>query len=448
MTTMTTRDPQDKARLKQLEKRLMSSPELAEILKEFATSSTDINDMVRSMIQTGINTALQAEMDAHLGYQAGDRTGKARHGTADNHRNGSYNKTVQSQYGPIDITVPRDRSGSFTPRMVPKGARRITDVDDLIISLYAAGTSLRDIQHHLATTLGVDLSHETISQITDQVLDEVLAWQHRDLEEFYPVIYLDALRIKIRDGARVVNKACYMAVGITMEGTRQILGLWIANNEGAAFWAQVCAELANRGVKDVFIVCCDGLKGFEQAVQATWPDAMVQTCVVHLIRTALQWVAAKDRSAVAAALKKIYTAATAEQALAFLDEFDASDMGLKYPQAVKAWRDAWERFIPFLQFPPQARKVVYTTNAIESMNAQLRKATRNRGQFPNDAAAVKALWLMICHIEDRQAEKTKKKAGRARAGTSRFVEGVRVTGWVAAINQLSAHYPDRFEPYL
>ncbi len=245
----------------------------------------------------------------------------------------------------------------------------------------------------------------------------------------------------------MVNKACYMAVGVDMDGIKHILGLWIADNEGAAFWASVCADLANRGVQDVFIVCCDGLKGLPEAVEATWPNSMVQTCIVHLIRAANRWVSYADRRQVSAALRDVYTAPNEDTASAALEAFADSALGRKYPQSVKVWRDAWERFIPFLQFPPAARRVLYTTNSIESLNAELRKATRNRGQFPSDAAALKTLWLMICNIEDKRAAQRARKAKRA-TECNGYIEGAKATGWKEAINQLAVAYPDRFADYL
>ncbi|AHI22253.1 transposase-like protein [Corynebacterium vitaeruminis DSM 20294] len=307
MMTVARRDPADKAKIDAIEQKLLANPEIAKLIDELGTSTTDANDLVRGMLQASITRGLNAEMDAYLGYQAGDRDGKAAVGT-DNHRNGSYPKTIDSNYGPVTVDVPRDRAGTFVPTMVPKGSRRLTDIDDLIISLYAGGMTIRDIQHHLATTMGVDISHETISAITDAVLDEVMVWQNRQLDEFYPVIFLDALRIKVRDGGRVINKSAYMAIGVDLEGIKHILGLWIAKEEGASLWAQVCSNLANRGVKDVFIVCCDGLTGLPEAVESTWPGSMVQTCIVHLIRAANRWVSYGDRRAVSAALKKVYTA--------------------------------------------------------------------------------------------------------------------------------------------
>ncbi|WP_395890125.1 IS256 family transposase, partial [Corynebacterium urealyticum] len=353
----------DPARVNEISEKLMENPELASLISELSTSADDASDLVKGLLQASINAGLQAEMDAHLGYSHSDRKSKAQvepvHGG--NHRNGSYTKTVNSGYGAVEVTVPRDRAGTFTPKMVPKGARRLTELDDMIVSLYAGGMTVRDIQHHLATTLGVDMSPDTISTITDAVLDEVMIWQNRQLDEFYPVIFLDALRVKIRDGHRVVNKACYMAVGVDMDGIKHILGLWIADNEGAAFWASVCADLANRGVQDVFIVCCDGLKGLPEAVEATWPNSMVQTCIVHLIRAANRWVSHQDRKSVSRALREVYTAANEDTARDALDAFEASELGQKYPQSVKVWRDAWDRFVPFLQFPPAARRVLYTT---------------------------------------------------------------------------------------
>jgi len=253
MTTVTKRDPEDSARIKAIEEKLLANPEMAKLIGELGTSTTDANDLVRGLLQASINRGLNAEMDAHLGYEHGDRDGKTE-AEQGNHRNGYYPKRVDSNYGPVDVAVPRDRNGSFLPTMVPKGSRRLTDVDDMIISLYAGGMTVRDIQHHMITSMGVDISHETISAITDAVLDEVMIWQNRQLDDFYPVIFLDALRIKVRDGGRVVNKSAYLAIGVDMEGIKHILGIWLAKEEGASFWAHVCANLASRGVQDVFIV--------------------------------------------------------------------------------------------------------------------------------------------------------------------------------------------------
>ena len=346
MTTVSPKKNYDPTRVNEISEKLMEKPEVASLISELSSSADDASDLVKGLLQASINAGLQAEMDAHLGYGHSERKAKAQVGPAQvsNHRNGAYTKTVESGYGALEVTVPRDRAGTFAPKMVPKGSRRLTELDDMTISLYAGGMSLRDMCHHLATTLGVDMSPDTISTITDAVLDEVMIWQNRQLDEFYPVIFLDALRVKIRDGHRVVNKACYMAVGIDINGIKHILGLWIADNEGAAFWASVCADLANRGVKDVFIVCCDGLKGLPEAVEATWPNSMVQTCIVHLIRAANRWVSYQDRKSVSRALREVYTAANEDTARASLDAFEASELGRKYPQSARVWREAWDRF--------------------------------------------------------------------------------------------------------
>ena len=321
----------------------------------------------------------------------------------------------------------------------------------MVISLYAGGMTVRDIAHHLEATIGTRLSPDAISRITDAVSDEVAAWQRRPLEPLYPVIYLDAIVVKVRDGAHVVNKAAHLALGVDLEGVKHVLGIWIQTNEGAKFWAGVCAELANRGVKDVLIVCCDGLTGFPEAIAATWPQATVQTCVVHLIRAATRFVNWKDRKPVVAALKPIYTAATDVDARAALDAFAGSALGKKYPSAVNTFRDAWERFIPFLAFPPALRRVIYTTNSIESLNFQLRKVTKNRGHFPNDAAAFKLLWLAICNIEDKRARDRERERGlpsEKRRAEGHLAEGQVVTNWKQALEQLSLVYPERINRYI
>lgn len=403
--------------------------------------------LVPALIKETLERGLGAEMTSHLGYTAGDRDAK----TTTNSRNGTYAKTVASEAGDIEISVPRDRDGSFTPRLVPKGSRRLGGLDDMIISLYAGGMTIRDIQHHLVSTIGTELSHETISNITDAVLEAVMEWQQRPLEEFYPVVYLDAIRVKVRDNGHVRSKAAHIAVGVDMDGIKHVLGIWVQNTEGASFWAHVCAELANRGVQDVLIVCCDGLTGLPDAIEATWPDSLVQTCVVHLIRAANRFVSYTDRKAVSRALKPIYAAANEDAALAALTAFTESELGQKYPSAVAVFENAWDRFIPFLQFPPALRRVIYTTNAIESLNYQLRKITKNRSQFPTDDSVVKLLWLAICNIEDKRAREREKEKGKGKARkatTGRLVEGQITTNWKQALAQLAVAYPDRMNPYL
>lgn len=401
--------------------------------------------LIQQLIKTGLERGLQAELTDHLGYEKGDPVGRV----FDNSRNGSYAKTVASVAGDIELDVPRDRNGTFTSRLVPVGSRRLSGLDEMIISLYAGGMTLRDIEHHLSSTVGVEMSRETISKIVDGISDEVLAWQHRPLDSFYPVIYLDAIVVKVRDGAHVKNKAAHIALGVDMDGIKHVLGIWIQATEGAKFWAGVCANLANRGIQDVLIVCCDGLTGFPEAIEATWPQAMVQTCVVHLIRAANRFVSYKDRREVSKALKPVYQAADVDAATVALNEFEASEVGKRNPSAVKVWRDAWEKFTPFLAFPPELRKVIYTTNSIESLNYQLRKVTKNRGHFPNDESVVKLLWLAICNIEDKRARErateTGKPKGQPRKAPGHLVEGQVVTNWRQALAQLSIIYPDRIQ---
>jgi putative transposase len=399
--------------------------------------------MVKAVLERG----LAAELTGHLGYEKGDPAGR---GTA-NSRNGSSPKTLATEIGPVPLAVPRDRAGSFEPRLVPKGSRRAGGLDEMIISLYAGGMTVRDIQHHLARTIGTELSHDTISNITDAVAEEVKAWQARPLEELYPVIYLDALVVKVRDGHQVRNKSAYIAVGVDLDGVRHVLGIWVQPAEGAKFWAGVCAELRNRGVRDVLIACCDGLTGFPEAVEATWPQAMVQTCTVHLIRSSMRFISYADRKQVAAALRPVYTAPTAEVALMELEAFAASDLGRKYPATTAAWERAWERFTPFLEFPPPVRKIIYTTNAIESLNYQLRKIIKNRGHFPGDDAVIKLLWLAIRDIEDKRARDRAREKGLARdqrKAPGKLVEGATVQGWKQALGALALHYPDRLAPYI
>ena len=403
-----------------------------------------LNQMIKAVLERG----LQAELSGHLGYEKGDPAARL----LPNARNGSYPKTLASQAGDVGLDIPRDRNGSFTPQPVPKGSRRTGGLDEMIISLYAGGMTIRDIQYHLESTIGTELSHETISKITDDVLDEVLIWQRRPLDPIYPVLYLDAIMVKIRDGAQVRNKAAHIAVGVDMDGIKHVLGIWVEATEGAKFWAGVCAELANRGVKDVLIVCCDGLTGFPEAIAATWPLATVQTCVVHLIRASLRFIGYQDRKKVAAALRPIYTASTVEAAEAALEEFAASPLGTKYRATVNTWRNSWEKFIPFLAFPPPLRRVIYTTNAIESLNYQLRKIIKNRGHFPNDNSAVKLLWLAICNIEDKRARERSKLHGKVRDNRSKsvhtLIEGSFTQGWSEALGTLALAYPERIEPHL
>jgi putative transposase len=451
--TMTKPSPEERAERRRQQKeiadRLKASGAMDEIFAQIDAGESIGGQagLLKGMLKAALERGLEAELSDHVGYDRGD----AEASLYPNSRNGFSAKTVGTEIGDVELAIPRDRSGTFTPMLVPKGARRLDTLDSMIISLYAGGMTLRDIAHHLESTIGTELSPETISNITEQIAEEILVWQSRPLEALYPVIYLDAIIVKVRDGGHVRNKAAHIAVGVDMDGIKHVLGIWVQTTEGAKFWASVCAELANRGIRDVLIVCCDGLTGFPDAIEATWPDATVQTCVVHLIRASMRFVNYGDRKAVAAALKPIYQASTADQALTELEDFEASTLGKKYPSTVKAFRDAWERFTPFLAFPPALRRVIYTTNAIESLNFQLRKVTKNRGHFPNDASVVKLLWLAICDIEDKRARDRERERGlpsEQRRASGRLVEGQVTTNWKQALEQLSLAYPDRINPHL
>jgi putative transposase len=417
--------------------------ELIDSAQQGGVQLTGDGGFLPEMIKAVLERGLAAELTGHLGYEQGDPAGRG----SPNSRNGFTGKTVQTEVGQVPLSVPRDRDSSFEPRLVPKGQRRLGGLDEQIISLYAGGMTVRDIQAHLARTLGTELSHDTISKITDAVLDEVKAWQSRPLEELYPIIYLDALTVRVRDGHHVRTKSAHLAVGVDIAGIKHVLGIWVQTTEGAKFWAGVCAELANRGVKDVLIVCCDGLTGLPEAIEATWPTTTVQTCVVHLIRASMRFVSYTDRRAVAAALRKIYTAPTVEAAETALLEFAGTDLARRYPACLRTWQDAWERFIPFLAFPEPVRKIIYTTNAMESLNYQLRKIIKNRGHFPNDDAVVKLLWLAIRDIEDKRARARAAERGmrKGRKAGGRLVEGQVTTGWKAALGALSLQYPDRID---
>jgi putative transposase len=447
MDLVTEEEPQSGA---EIAAQMAASGALDEIFAKIDAGELDLTGaegFIPGLVKAALERGLQAEMTGHLGYEKG----AVEAALFANSRNGMTTKTLATSVGDIELATPRDRDGSFTPRLVPKGSRRLGGLDDMIVSLYAGGMTIRDIEHHLRSTLGTELSRETISKITDEVLEEVLAWQRRPLEALYPVIYLDALVVKVRDGGHVRNKAAHIAIGVDVDGIKHVLGIWVQTNEGAKFWASVCAELANRGIRDVLIVCCDGLTGFPEAIEATWHHATVQTCVVHLIRAATRFVGYQHRKAVAAALKPIYQAVDAEAARVELEAFKASDLGQRYPNTVATFENAWERFTPFLAFPPELRRVIYTTNSIESLNFQLRKIIKNRGHFPNDDAVVKLLWLAICNIEDKRAREREKERGKPaneRKAPPRLVEGQITTNWKKALAQLALAYPDRIEPYL
>jgi len=333
-----------------------------------------LSGLIRQVLERG----LEIELGDHVGYERGDPAGRG----SPNKRNGATPKTVQTEVGPVPLDVPRDRNSPFEPRLVPKGARRVSGgLDDMIISLYAGGMTVRDIQHHLARTIGTELSPETISKITDGVAEEVTAWQCRPLDPVWPIVYVDALVVKVRDGNVVTNKAAHLVLGVDCDGIKHVLGIWVQSAEGAKFWAGVCAELANRGVRDILIACCDGLTGLPEAIEATFPNTVVQTCVVHLIRASMRFVSYNDRKAVAAALRPIYTAPSVDAAETELLALADSELGRRYPGMVATWERAWQRFIPFLAFPPEVRKIIYTTNAIVISSAPNGVHDAYRGPF-------------------------------------------------------------------
>lgn len=375
-----------------------------------------------------LEAALDAELSDHLGYERGDRGGRG----SGNSRNGGSDKTVHTEVGSVRIEVPRDRAGSFEPLIVPKHQSRLPGFNERIISLYARGVTVRDIQAHLQDLYGVEVSPELISRVTAAVLEELKEWQSRPLDRVYAAIYLDAIVCKVRHEGIVQNKAAYLAVGIDVDGVKDVLGIWIDTTEGAKFWLRICNELATRGVEDVIFVCCDGLTGLPDAITTVWPSAIVQTCVVHLVRNTLRYVSYKDRKLVASMLKEIYRAPNQDAARESLRVLDVT-WGERYPAITKVWESAWEQFTPFLVYPPDIRRVLYTTNMIESLNYQLRKITRHRGHFPNDDALLKLLYLGVRDV-----------IGKSRRGRSRDPEAGKITkGWKEALNQFEVFFPGR-----
>lgn len=352
-------------------------------------SSGLIGDLKRALAQRILN----AEMDVHLTSESEAGTG--------NHRNGSSSKTVLTPEGSMELSIPRDRHGRFDPALIGKYRRRFPGFDDKIIALYARGMSTRDIQAHVGELYGIDISADLVSAVTDAVIDEVTAWQNRPLESSYAIVFFDALRVKVRDEGVVKNKAVYLAIGMRASGHKEVLGLWIEQSEGAKFWLRVMNEIHARGTQDILIAVVDGLKGFPEAITSVFPQTVVQTCIVHLIRYSMQFASWKERKAIASALKPIYRAPSAEAATAELEGFDQGPWGRKYPAIAQSWRRNWTAVIPFFVFPAEVRKIIYTTNAIESLNASVRKAIRNKGHFPNDQAATKLIWLALRNIEEK-----------------------------------------------
>jgi putative transposase len=373
-----------------------------ELLDELLAGYTKPEDLtgpeglLKQLTGALVERALQGELTDHLGYDDHAVEGRG----SGNSRNGCGAKTLQTEQGPIAIEVPRDRNGTFEPQLVKKHQRRFDGFDDKILGMYARGMSVRDIQSQLSELYGTEVSPDLISSVTDEVFAEVQGWQSRPLEAIWPIVYLDALVIKVRDQGVVGNKSAYLAMGVDIEGKKQILGLWLEANEGAKFWLKVITELKNRGVQDIFIACCDGLKGFPEAIEAVFPKTVVQTCIVHMIRNSARFVAWTQRKALCADLKRVYGAETEDTALQALEQFDAT-WGKSHPAVVASWRRNWERVRPFFAFPKEVRRILYTTNAIESLNYQLRKIIKSKGHFPSDDAASKLLFLALRNAEKK-----------------------------------------------
>jgi putative transposase len=398
---------------------LLPADELREALKGLAPEQiTGPGGLLTQLAGRVIETALGAELTDHLGYPPG----QAPPGAGGNHRNGSTAKRLQTDLGPVEIKTPRDRAGSFEPQLVAKRQTRLAGIDDKILGLYAGGMSVRDIEGHLAELYGATaIGRDTISRVTDAVLQDVAAWRTRPLEAVYPIAYFDCLMVKVREDRSVRNRACYLAIGVTVEGDREVLGIWWQETEGAKFWLAVLNDLAQRGVADVLIACVDGLTGFPEAIEAVFPQAWVQTCIVHQIRNSMRFVAYADRKRVAAELKPVYRAVNAESAADALAAFD-EQWGTKYPMIAESWRTRWENIIPFLALPADLRKAVYTTNSIENLNRQIRKSIKTRGHFPDEQAATKLIYLAI-----QRSERKWQKA----------------YNWTAALRGLKIHFADR-----
>lgn len=379
----------------------------------------DLSSLTRELVKLTVETALGKEMEEHLGYARHSSEGR---GTG-NSRNGTSRKTLRGQIGEVEIAAPRDRRGTFSPQLIKKGQTRLTEFDEQILALYARGMTTRDIAASFKDMYGAEVSHSLVSKVTEAVIDEVVAWRNRPLDELYPVVYMDCLVVKIHQDKQVVRKSVYLALGITTEGQKELLGMWISETEGAEFWLSVLTELENRGVKDIIIAAVDGLTGFPEAINTVYPEARVQLCIVHMVRNSLKFVSYKDRKSVAADLKRVYQSVTAEEAGAELKKF-AEKWDSRYPSIVKSWRRHWENIIPFFSYPSDIRKVIYTTNAIESLNSVIRKAIKSRRIFPNDTSAFKVIFLAI------------------RKASERWTMPIRY--WKPAMNRFMIEYEDRF----
>lgn len=391
-----------------------------ELLKGYEKPEDIIGEggLLKQLTKAILERALESELTHQLGYTKNSPEGI----NSGNSRNGKGSKTLKTDHGELTISTPRDRNSQFDPQIIKKGQRRFTGFDDKILSMYARGMTTRDIQAHLEDIYGVEVSADLVSTVTDGILEEVKEWQNRPLEALYPIVYFDAVRLKVRDEGQVMNKAAYLAIGVGLDGLKDVLGIWLEKTEGAKFWLKVITELQNRGVRDILIACVDGLKGFPEALESVYPRTEVQLCIVHMVRNSLRFVSYKHRKQLAAALKEIYRASTVELAEEALLELE-KDWDERYPMVSKSWRTNWSRITPFFAYPPEIRKVIYTTNAIESLNNSLRKVTRNRNSFPNDEAAIKLLYMALKNIAKKWTMPLK--------------------GWPQAVNQFSIRFRDR-----
>ena len=402
----------------------VAKPPAADLIESLMSGYQKPEDLIgehgllKQITKAVVERALQAEMEAHLGHAKNEAVANQ----AGNTRNGKSRKTLKGEFGELPIEIPRDRHGSFEPQIVPKHQTRWNGFDDKILSLYARGMTVREIQGHLEEMYGTEVSPTLISSVTDAVIEEVKAWQSRPLDALYPIVYLDCIHVKVRDTGSVRAKAVYLALGINMAGEKELLGIWIAQTEGAKFWLQVVTELKNRGVADIFIACVDGLKGFPEAIETVYPKTAVQLCIVHMVRYSLNYVSWKLRKEIAADLRTIYAAATVEEAEQNLNEFEEK-WGAAYAPIAQSWRRNWPRIIPFFDYPPEIRKVIYTTNAIESVNMSLRKITKNRGSFPTDEALLKLFYLALNNISKKWT--------------------MPIRDWKAALNRFSIQFEDR-----
>ena len=402
-------------------KRKVSQPDLIDLLLADYQKPEDLigeKGILKQLTKAIVERALQAELAAHLGYAKHEAVANE----SGNSRNGSSAKTLKGDFGALPIEIPRDRDGSFEPQLITKHQTRWSGFDDKILSLYARGMTVREIQSHLEEMYGTEVSPTLISSVTDAVMDEVKGWQTRPLDLLYPIVYLDCIHAKVRDSGAVRVKAVYLALGVNLNGEKELLGLWVAQTEGAKFWLQVVTELKVRCVQDIFIACVDGLKGFPEAIETVFPKTAVQLCIVHMVRYSLNFVSWKLRKTVAADLRTIYQAATVEAAEMRLAEFDAK-WGVDYPSIVQSWRRNWSRIVPFFDYPPEIRKVIYTTNAIESVNMSLRKVTKSRGSFPNDDALIKLYYLALRNISKKWT--------------------MPIQNWKAALNRFTLLFDDR-----